>query len=77
MMNGSELKGYISQVSENSFELTDSKTKQSRSIFYKDVRKVRGNRLSKTAIISLEVVGAVAAIVLYVVVAPICNEGGC
>ncbi len=77
MLSGTELKGYISQASEDSFELTDSKTKQSRSIFYRDVKKVRGNGLSKTAIISLGVVGAVAAVVLYVVVAPICNEGGC
>lgn len=77
MLNGTELKGYISQASEDSFELTDSKTKQSSSIFYRDVKKVRGNGLSKTAIISLGVVGAVAAVVLYVVLAPICNEGGC
>jgi uncharacterized membrane protein len=77
MLNGSELKGYISQAGEESFELTDSKTKQSNSIFYRDVKKVRGNGLSKTAIISLAAVGAVAAVVLYVVVAPICNEGGC
>ncbi len=77
MLSGTELKGYISQASEDSFELTDSKTNQGRSIFYRDVRKVRGNGLSKTAIISLGVVGAVAAVVLYVVVAPICNEGGC
>jgi hypothetical protein len=77
MLNGTELKGYISQSGEDSFELTNSKTKQSLSIFYKDVRKVRGNGLSKTAMISLGVVGAVAAVVLYVVLAPICNEGGC
>jgi hypothetical protein len=77
MLNGTELKGYISQSGEDSFELTNSKTKQSMSIFYKDVRKVRGNGLSKTAMISLGVVGAVAAVVLYVVLAPICNEGGC
>lgn len=77
MLSGTELKGYISQAGEDSFELTDSKTKQSRSIFYRDVRKVRGNGLSKTAIISLGVVGAVTAVVLYVVLAPICNEGGC
>ena len=77
MLNGSELKGYISQAGEDSFELTDSKTKQSNSIFYRDVKKVRGNGLSKTAIISLGAVGAVAAVVLYVVLAPICNEGGC
>ena len=77
MLNGSELKGYISQAGEDSFELTDSKTKQSNSIFYRDVKKVRGNGLSKTAIISLGAVGAAAAVVLYVVLAPICNEGGC
>jgi sRNA-binding regulator protein Hfq len=77
MLNGSELKGYISQAGEDSFELTDSKTKQSNSIFYKDVAKVRGNGLSKTAIISLAAVGAAAAVVLIVVLAPICNEGGC
>ncbi len=77
MLNGTELKGYISQASEDSFELTDSKTKQSSSIFYRDVKKVRGNGLSKTAIISLGAIGAVAAVVLYVVLAPICNEGGC
>ena len=77
MLNSSELKGYISQAGEDSFELTDSKTKQSNSIFYRDVKKVRGNGLSKTAIISLGAVGAAAAVVLYVVLAPICNEGGC
>ncbi len=77
MLSGTELKGYISKAGEDSFELTDSKTRQIRSIFYKDVEKVRGNGLSKTAIISLAAVGAVAAVVLYLVVAPICNEGGC
>jgi hypothetical protein len=77
MLNGIESKGYISQAGEDSFELTDSKTKQSRSIFYRDVRKVRGNGLSKTAIISLVAVAAAAAVVLAVVLAPICNEGGC
>ncbi len=77
MLNGSELKGYIRQAGEDSFELTDSKTKQITSIFYRDVKKVRGNGLSKTAIISLAAVGAAAAVVLYVVLAPICNEGGC
>ena len=77
MLTGTELKGYISQAGEDSFELMDSKTKQSRSIFYRDVAKVRGNGLSKTAIISLGALGAAAAVVLFVVLAPICNEGGC
>ena len=77
MLNGTELKGYISKAGDDFFELTDSKTKQSRSIFYRDVAKVKGNGLSKTAIISLAGLGAAAAVVLYVVLAPICNEGGC
>jgi sRNA-binding regulator protein Hfq len=77
MLNGTDLKGYISQAGQDSFELTDSKTKQSSSIFYRDVKKVRGNGLSKTAIISLGGIGAAAAVVLYIVLAPICNEGGC
>jgi hypothetical protein len=77
MQNDTEFRGYISQAGEDSFELTDSKTKQSRSIFYRDVRKVRETGLSKTAIISLGAVGTAAAVVLYVVLAPICNEGGC
>ena len=77
MLSGTELKGYISKAGDDSFELTDSKTQQSRSIFYKDVRKVRGTGLSKTAIIAIAGLGAAAGIVLYVVLAPICNEGGC
>lgn len=77
MLDGTELKGYISQAGEDSFELTNSKTKQSRSIFYRDVRKISGNGFSKTAVIALAAVGAAAAVVLYVVLTPICNEGGC
>ena len=77
MLNGMKLKGYIRQTGEDSFEFTDSKTKQNSSIYYRDVAKVKGNGLSKTAIISIGVAGAAAAVVLYIVLAPICNEGGC
>lgn len=77
MQREDNLKGFISQIGEDSFEVTDSKTRQRRTILYKDVEKVRGNGLSKTAIIGLAVVGAAAAVVLAVVIAPICNEGGC
>jgi hypothetical protein len=77
MLDGTKLKGYISQAGEDSFEIRDSKNRQSSSIFYKDVAKVSGNGLSKTTIIILGALGAAAVIVLYVVLAPICNEGGC
>lgn len=78
MINGTELKGYISQVGEDSFELTDSKTKQSSSVFYRDVAKVKGSGWSKTAQFGVgAAIAGVAAVVLYVILAPICNEGGC
>jgi hypothetical protein len=77
MRNGTKLKGYISQAGEDSFELTDSKNKQSRSILYSDVASVKRNGISKTAIGVIAGLGAAAAVVLYVVLAPICNEGGC
>lgn len=78
MLNGTKLKGYISKAGEDSFEFRDSKTDQSSSIFYRDVAKVKGNGWSKATQIGVAaVVAGVAAAVLYVVIKPICNEGGC
>lgn len=79
-LDGTKLKGYISQADEDSFTLTDSKTKQTSVIAYRDVAKVN-NRLSKGDKIALGIVGgavAVAAIVLVSFIAIRCkNEGGC
>ena len=79
-LDGTKLKGYISQADEGSFTLTDSKTKQTSVIAYRDVAKVN-NRLSKGDKIALGIVGgavAVAAIVLGSFIAIRCkNEGGC
>ena len=79
-LDGTKLKGYISQADEDSFTLTDSKTKQTSVIEYRDVAKVK-NRLSRGDKIALGIVGgaaAVAAIVLGSFIAIRCkNEGGC
>lgn len=79
-LDGTKLKGYITQANEDSFTLTDSKTKQPSVIAYRDVAKVK-NRLSKGDKIALGIVGgavAVGAIVLISIISIRCkNEGGC
>lgn len=50
--DGTKLKGYISQILEDSFDLTDPKTRRPTTIPYRDVAKVKrkGTRGMKTAI---------------------------
>jgi hypothetical protein len=80
MSDGTKLKGYISQAGEDSFTLTDSKTKQTTVIAYRDVKKVK-NSWSKGDKITLAIVGgaaAVGAIILGSFIFTRCrNEGGC
>ena len=80
MLDGIKLKGYVSQASEDSFTVTDSETKQTSVIAYRDVAKVK-NRLTRGDKIAIGVVGgaaAVAAIVLGSLLFRRCrNEGGC
>lgn len=77
MLDGKKLSGEISQAEEDSFTLVDSKTKQSTSIAYRDVTQVKGKGLSTRTKVALGALAGAAAIVLIVVLAPICNEGGC
>ncbi|MDQ4123594.1 MAG: hypothetical protein M3209_19320 [Acidobacteriota bacterium] len=68
MLNGTKIKGYISQIGDNSFTLTNSKTKQPIVIAYSDVSKVESGGLAGGARIGI-ITGAIAgvtAIVLYV-----------
>lgn len=41
LQDGSKLKGYITQAGEDSFTLTDSKTKQATTLAYHDVAQVK------------------------------------
>jgi len=77
MLDGKKLSGDITQAGEDSFTLTDSQTKQSTSIAYRDVAQVKGKGLSTTNKIAIGVLAGAAAIVLTIVLIPICNEGGC
>lgn len=80
LLNGTKVKGYVSQAGEDSFTLVDAKTKQSSIVAYSDVAKV-SDRLSKGDKIALGIItagAATAAIVLISIYAIICkNEGGC
>ena len=68
MLNGTKLKGYISQIGEDSFTLTDSKTKQPTVIAYRDAAKVEGRGLAGGAKIGIIVAAAAGAtlLVLYI-----------
>lgn len=81
LRDGSKLKGTLSQVSEDGFTLTDSKSGQVRTLTYTEVASVKGagglSRLAKIGI-GLGIAGAVAVVVLaYVAIQIKCNEGGC
>ena len=65
--NGTKLKGYISQASEDSFVITD-KQGQKNTVAYMDVREVKkGSGLSRTS--KVLIVSGVAAAVLITIVA--------
>jgi glucose/arabinose dehydrogenase len=69
LRDGTEVKGYISKVEENSFEVTDRKSGKVIAISYNNVEKVKGPGLSKPAQIAIGVgivVGVVAGIFLAV-----------
>ena len=65
MKDGTKKKGYISQTGEDSFDLTDSKTKQTTAVAYRDVAQVKKQGLSKGAKIALGI-GIAAAVTVVV-----------
>ena len=65
MKDGTKMKGYISQTGEDSFDLTDSKTKQTTAVAYGDVAQVKKQGLSKGAKIALGI-GIAAAVTVVV-----------
>ena len=53
LRNGNEVKGYITQNSDNGFTLSDEKTKTGTDIAYADVQRVEGRGMSKTKKIAI------------------------
>lgn len=73
LVNGTEVKGYISKIEEASFTVTDKKTSQTTIVSYADVQKIRGPGLSKGGVIALVAVGG--AVVVLVAIGVIVGHG--
>lgn len=58
------LKGYVSEISENEFVVTDVKTGASNKVAYADVKQIKGNNMSTGAKIAIGVSIAVGLILL-------------
>jgi hypothetical protein len=58
------LKGYVSEISENGFVVTDLKTGVSNNVAYAEVKQIKGNNLSTGAKIAIGVSIAVGLILL-------------
>ena len=70
MLDGTKVKGFINQAGDDSFTLTDSKTKQTKTLAYSDVAQVKEAGLSKGAKILIGVgVGAAISLVVLAVAA--------
>jgi hypothetical protein len=71
-----KLTGYVSEIGDSSFAVTELKNGQVRTVAYPDVVQVKGNNLSTGAKIAITVaVIAAVAIVLYIVRGAFCD--GC
>jgi len=78
MKDGTKLKGHISQILEDSFDLTDSKTKQTIAVAYRDVAQVKKPGLSTGAKIAIGIgIGAaVTGVILAVAVRGVVDNLG-
>jgi hypothetical protein len=70
-----ELKGYVSNIDEDSFVVTNLKTKETTTVAYRDVAYVRGKGLPTAAKAGIAV-GVAAGGVLLIMLA-VCGFGGC
>jgi hypothetical protein len=69
LKSGAKLKGYLTKIEEDSFDVTNYKTGQSASVAYRDVARVEKQGLSKAAKYAIGIV-VVAVIVVMVVILP-------
>ncbi|HRH44898.1 MAG TPA: hypothetical protein PKY82_24890 [Pyrinomonadaceae bacterium] len=70
LKDGTKLKGYISNIGEESFSVTDEKTGASTEVPYPNAKQVKGNNLSTGAKVAIVVGVIVALSFLIVAVSP-------
>ena len=65
LKDGTKLKGYVSEINENSFVVIDEKTGVSTEVSYPKTKQVKGNNLSTgvTILIAVVIIIAIAGIV--------------
>jgi hypothetical protein len=67
LRNQSEVKGYISQIDAETFQVTDRKSGRVTTVAYQDVTRVRGGGMSSGAKIALVTVIGAAAVAILVI----------
>lgn len=65
LKDGTKLKGYVSQINENSFVVINEKTGVSTEVTYQNVKQVKGNNLSKGVKIAI-IVGVIFIITVLI-----------
>jgi len=78
MLDGTKMKGYVSEAGEDSFVLTDSKTQQVPTIAYREVTEVKGSKgMSKAAWVGIgAAIGVTALVIAIKASGPIIDFGG-
>src|SRR4051812_19905505 len=66
LQDGREVKGYISQIGNSSFQITEQKSGRTTSISYADVSTVRGPGLSTGAKIAIAAGAGVAIVIVAI-----------
>lgn len=69
MLNGVKMKGYISQIGDDSFTLAISKTRQPVVVAYRDVSKIESGGLAGGARVGIIVGAAIGATLLVIYIA--------
>ena len=70
LRNETEVKGYVSQIDDASFQITNPKTQDVTTVAYAEVKKVRGPGLSKVASIAIGIVAVAGVLILIAFLLP-------
>jgi hypothetical protein len=78
LRDNTKLKGYVSEATEDSFTVVDSKTGLARTVSYSDVTQVskQGNGLSTLTKVGIGAAVAAGAIVGWIILKPALCDGG-
>ena len=66
LKDGTKLKGFVSETTDNDFSVTDAKTGKTTVVPYANAKQVKGNNLSTGTIITIAFVSALLIIALVV-----------